>query len=770
MEPRSVAGEIGGDVELPRLKAHFEAAVVDDSKVFLVAESQHYLVQGAGAVAVLPYLDGRHTLADIALALSSTLSLPEVLLAVRKYQASGQLADGRPDLPDGALAYWDAAGADPHAVAGRLRAGELGVVGSPVLAAALRDLGLAARESTVDGEVAAAGHRPGGVSVVVVEDYLDPVLDRLNAAYLAAGRRWVLARARGTVVWAGPVFEPGRTGCWACLAQRVSGNRQVEQYLLARGRTDRVDTGRATLASNDHLVAGLLGAELAHLAATGTAPNLDGRLLTLDTTSLGATTHTLIRQPQCPACGDPTRVSERSPKVVLTPTPVRYDADGGLRVQPPEQTLARLEPHISPYLGAVSSLAVLGTEPNGVTYSYTAGHNFAMVGDNIGLLRRNLRGQSGGKGRTDAQARASAVCEAIERYTGVWRGGEPVTRAAYDDLGPDAAVHPERLLGFSAAQFAGRREWNRDPLHRLHLVPDPFRTDLPLDWTSGWSLTHDAERKIASAIAWFGHPDLDEHFYCVSDSNGGASGNTLEEAIVQGFCEVVERDAVALWWYNRARRPALDLASLREPYVDRLVDFYAVQGRSLWLLDITTDLGVPTYVGVSHRVGDPVEDVIIGFGAHLSPRLAALRALTEVNQFLPAVEQRDAAGRTVYRYDDEATLAWWARASVAGEPWLAPDPAAPVRDFAAVPDRSVGDLAGNVEVCVEQARRAGLEVIVIDQTRPDIELSVVKVVVPTLRHFWRRLGPGRLYDVPVRLGWLDTPTDEAGVNPMNVFF
>jgi ribosomal protein S12 methylthiotransferase accessory factor len=61
--------------------------------------------------------------------------------------------------------------------------------------------------------------------------------------------------------------------------------------------------------------------------------------------------------------------------------------------------------------------------------------------------------------------------------------------------------------------------------------------------------------------------------------------------------------------------------------------------------------------------------------------------------------------------------------------------------------------------------RRGLELIVLDQTRPDIGLPVVKAVVPGLRHFWPRLGPGRLYDVPVELGWLTAPLDEDELNP-----
>jgi ribosomal protein S12 methylthiotransferase accessory factor len=46
---------------------------------------------------------------------------------------------------------------------------------------------------------------------------------------------------------------------------------------------------------------------------------------------------------------------------------------------------------------------------------------------------------------------------------------------------------------------------------------------------------------------------------------------------------------------------------------------------------------------------------------------------------------------------------------------------------------------------------------------------VARVVVPGLRHFWRRLAPGRLYDVPVELGWLATPLTEDQLNPVSCF-
>jgi ribosomal protein S12 methylthiotransferase accessory factor len=70
-----------------------------------------------------------------------------------------------------------------------------------------------------------------------------------------------------------------------------------------------------------------------------------------------------------------------------------------------------------------------------------------------------------------------------------------------------------------------------------------------------------------------------------------------------------------------------------------------------------------------------------------------------------------------------------------------------------------------VEACVAIAKRAGLDFLLLDQTRPDVEVPVVRVIVPGLRHFYRRFAPGRLYDVPVKLGLRDQPALESELTP-----
>jgi ribosomal protein S12 methylthiotransferase accessory factor YcaO len=68
---------------------------------------------------------------------------------------------------------------------------------------------------------------------------------------------------------------------------------------------------------------------------------------------------------------------------------------------------------------------------------------------------------------------------------------------------------------------------------------------------------------------------------------------------------------------------------------------------------------------------------------------------------------------------------------------------------------------------VNLAKREGLDFLVLDQTRPDIEVPVVRVIVPGLRHFYRRFAPGRLYDVPVKLGLRNEPLSENELNPLH---
>jgi ribosomal protein S12 methylthiotransferase accessory factor len=298
-------------------------------------------------------------------------------------------------------------------------------------------------------------------------------------------------------------------------------------------------------------------------------------------------------------------------------------------------------------------------------------------------------------------------------------------------------------------------------------VPEPFREDAEIEWSPVWSLSAGEPRYLPTSFCYYGYRGADPLF-ARADSNGCAAGSVIEEAVLQGLLELIERDAVALWWYNRLQRPRVDLTSIDDPYVPALIRHYHELRRELWVLDITSDVGVPTFAAVSRRVDKDEEDIIYGFGAHLDACVALTRALTEMNQSLEAVPAAAGpdASRT-YRGSEQA-VRWWRTVKAAGSGYLMPDTIAAPRHVSDFNMRASDDLREDVLTCKALAESRGIEIMVLNQSRPDVDFPVVRVVAPGLRHFWARFGPGRLYDVPLQQGWLTRSRDEMDMNPFAV--
>ena len=244
-------------------------------------------------------------------------------------------------------------------------------------------------------------------------------------------------------------------------------------------------------------------------------------------------------------------------------------------------------------------------------------------------------------------------------------------------------------------------------------------------------------------------------------SNGCAAGNTLEEAIIQGFLELVERDAYAIWWYNRLQRAEIDLDKLGDSYIRDLRAHFAALGRGLWVLDVTSDLGIPVVIAVSHWTEDSREYIEFAAGAHFDLRIATLRAMTELNQFL-AIDRMRRRPSDQTDHDGSDALPLPLRKNA----YVLPHGKAPV-GRARFPKFASLDRREQVLACVKLLKRFGLDFLVLDQTRPDIQVPVVRVIVPGLRHFYRRFAPGRLYDVPLKLGLRKRPLREAELNPLH---
>jgi len=320
-------------------------------------------------------------------------------------------------------------------------------------------------------------------------------------------------------------------------------------------------------------------------------------------------------------------------------------------------------------------------------------------------------------------------------------------------------------MSFSEKQYQHREEWNANNQGWFQKVPEPFDETRIIDWTPVWSLTAQDFKYLPTGYCYYGYSQS-EPLDCWADSNGCAAGNTIEEAILQGFMELVERDCVALWWYNQLVKPSVNLESFNEPYFEQLKQYYEGLNRELWVLDITSDLNIPCFAAISPRKEREVEDILLGYGAHFDPKIAISRALTEVNQILPNVLSFKDDGTTIYNPSaDPLAVKWWQTARLSNQSYL-------VTDSKIIPKKSSDylqlasdDLLEDVKLCQRIVESKGMEMLVLDQTRPDIGLRVAKVIVPGMRHMWKRLGAGRLYDVPVSMGWLKEALTEDELNP-----
>ena len=752
---------------VPRFKPLYRSRTVAGTGTFLLTETVPTVLSGTVYELVCPLIDGQRSVDDIVHALEGRLSSAEVRFALTALERRGLLEQARADLPDGAAAYWWSAGVDPRLAGERLvarpmRVEAVGEVQPGPVAEALRAAGVLVDPSAV-------------AAVVVTDDYRRPELRAVDTAQRESAAPWVLLRPIGVQPWVGPVIDPAEGVSWGGLADRIRMNYTTDAFVeeqLGELTVTAAGANPATLA-----VLGIAAAEIAQwIARAGDTP-LTTSLLSVEASSLRRDWHHVSYAPRTADPAQPESVqpvSVRTPEpIVFRSRPVLHEGAGGHRAVPAEETLARFSHLVSPITGIVNHLERVSVPGSPLAHAYSSSHNWAARPDSLAFLRASLRSQSGGKGTSDLQAKVGAIAEAVERYSGVYRGTEIRRRGRLRDLGPDG-LHPHDVLLFSERQYERRREINAEG-NAFQMVPQPFDAEQPADWSPLWSPTAQEFVWAPTGLLYYNYSkavpaDTPNRLACYADSNGCAAGNTVEEAALQALMELVERDAVASWWYNEVPRPAVQLRDVMTPYLHALLEWLESEDRELWVLDITNDIGIPAFAALSRRRtpdSNGAEQLVVGFGAHLDPAVGIMRAIVEVNQFLASLSAlgSDELGKAF----DPGAVQWWQTASLENKRYAAPAPG-PLRRLADYPVLTSDDLAEELATAIRMIEARDLRVLLLDQTRPEAGLPVVKALVPGMRHFWSRLAPGRLYDVPVQLGWLPRPLQEEELNPTPVFF
>jgi oxazoline/thiazoline synthase len=743
---RKTASARQASKDIPQFAPNFTVYVLPPDVVCLYSEDRKFFLHGELYCALASAIaKGKKSFRELIRELEPNFPSDKIEEALKRLMERRYIVAASPSSASPMAGYWASLGLPPGMAEQnlgncRVRVQSIDVQGETELTAALSKLGVRTVKRSAD------------LTVTLVSDYLERRLAELNQQRVSEGSRWLIVQPSGAFPLVGPVFTPGESACWTCLFDRMIRNREVKGF-LDRGPARAVAVSplaRNTLGQSAIQFAAI---EIAKAVATGFRTELNDHIISHDLLGSTVVKHYVATRPQCPACG---RKKLRDPR--RTPLPIELGTgaklvmtSGGYRTVSSRATVARFRKHVSPLTGVVTRLERIEADLPLNTNFYAA-HNFSAPAQNVNELRAGLTGGSFGKGSTAEQAEASALMEAIERYSGIFQGDEIRATRRFTDFAPGDAIPPNDVLLFSDAQYLPEQTGEEDS-HETQTAPAPFDPSARIEWSPVWSLRDGRFKYIPTSLLYFFYSGP-AAFH--ADSNGCAAGNTREEAIVQGFLELVERDAYAIWWYNRLRRAEVDLSHFNDSYVRDLQTQLAESGRKLWVLDVTSDLGVPTYVAILHWIQNGQENIEFGSGAHFDPRIAMLRTLTELNQFLSiglmgggTGEKSSLDGVTPLRLQDHPFLTP-SHTLQPGSGWNA---------------GLLDNTRQQVDACVEIARRAGLDFLVLDQTRPDVEVPVVRVIVPGLRHFYRRFGPGRLYDVPLKLGLLDRPLPESELTP-----
>jgi ribosomal protein S12 methylthiotransferase accessory factor len=725
---------------------NFTAYVLPPDVVCVYSEDRKFFLHGELYCALASAIaKGGKTSRELIAQFGKTFPADKVEEALNRLIERRYIVEGAGPADDVLAGYWASIGLPPEEAERNLakhkvRVEAIDVKGAAELTAALGKLGVRVVS------------RAPELTVTLVNDYLEAQLAELNRDRVAGNTPWLLVQPSGAFPLVGPLFSPGHTACWTCMFDRMIRNREIKGF-LDRGAAKAVaisPLARNTIGESAIQFAAI---EIAKAVATGFRTDVRDHIMSFDLTGSTIAKHYVATRPQCPTCGDKKlRNPRRAPEPIkLGPGAKLLITSGGYRTVTSRATVARFKRHVSPLTGVVKRLERIEADLP-MNTNFFAQHNFSAPAQSVDQLRSGLTGGSFGKGSTAEQGEASALMEAIERYSGIFQSDEIRSAKRFTDFADGDAVKPNDILLFSDAQYQIRDD------HTHHddtqPAPEPFDPSAKIDWSPVWSLRDSCFKHIPTSLLYFFYSGP-RAFH--ADSNGCAAGNTVEEAIVQGFLELVERDSYAIWWYNRSQRAEVDLSHFEDSYVSDLRSQFAEAGRKLWVLDVTSDLGVPTFVAIMHWIQDGHENIEFGSGAHFDPRVALLRAMTELSQFLAIGLMGGGSG-------EKPSLDGTTPLKLENYPFLLPAQTPIARPELGFPiPRST--TREQVDICVEIARRAGHDFMVLDQTRPDVGVSVVRVIVPGLRHFYRRFAPGRLYDVPVKLGLREQPMPEHELTP-----
>ncbi|MGH4024836.1 MAG: TOMM precursor leader peptide-binding protein [Pseudonocardiaceae bacterium] len=590
---------------------------------------------------------------------------------------------------------------------------------------------------------------------------------------------WLPVRAELGRVVIGPAEIPATPGCAECLRLRTSRARQTQgkiDAVLAAHRErlfTRPSTWLTGLAAG--LVAALVAAEVDRLAAGRTAWT-SAATVCVDLDTLAVHRHRFLPEPLCPVCGDLPEDREELAELVLAARP-----KPGPDVHRVRSLAGELDALLDIYVDAETGLIrqlKRGTQGGLVVAGALMPIRIPQAGGTRAGGTQWAVEPGVGRSRSYRTSELTGVLEALERYGGVEPGGKrTVVRGCFAGLS-DRALDP-RTLGVHPAQSYrtdgfGFREFGPDEVCR---------------WVWGYSFGRKEPVLVPETLAYYyiRHRDPDDRPFVYEISNGCALGSCVEEAILYGLLEAVERDAFLMTWYGRMPLSRIDLAGAPDRAIPlQAAAITAETGYQVLVFDSTAEHGIPSVWAMAVRPGGagatPRPKTVCAAGAQPTLERAIMSALSELGPLLAdfvgrfpgeqaRAEQMVRDPSLVTTMHDHSTL-YGADAAFDRLGFLVNSPAR--RELDGRAEFRGADLRDDLTELLARIEAAGMDVVVVDQTTPEHRAGgfcCVKVLMPgavpmTFGYRNRRIhGLPRLLSVPHRLGYAQRPLSAADLNP-----
>lgn len=357
-------------------------------------------------------------------------------------------------------------------------------------------------------------------------------------------------------------------------------------------------------------------------------------------------------------------------------------------------------------------------------------------------------------------ARAIAVVESLERYSSCVPPKD-LPWASYNSI-EEHAISIDQLPKCSENELS-------DP----HAIAAAFDKDQPVRWTWAQDLQRERKVLVPAVLAWLHLPPLTSSERAwMQVSTGCAAHTTIEEALINGICEVVERDSIALTWLQKLRLKRLRLDS-SDPRLVAVLDEIRATGRQYEFFDATTDLGVPTVYCLDTDPNDSELRTVVMAATDLDPVVAITKIVRETRSSRVALRNAPPPPADVADFTNV-----FHGAKLLGQ-------AAHQDAFAFLREgeRETVDLATLVVTpgssstvklrwLLRMLTNAGCTVLAVDLTTAEARLAgihVVRVIIPELMpltfvHQVRYLAHPRLYTAPLKMG-LESRTEDD-INPL----